>query len=125
MVHPRPHQKAKEAKTSQGAANPDLGAQMSQEQQPAVTRQHRTWRDRGQGQDPHPNVPQPGQGGHGCPWGRGENITDQAGGASAPTTHPIFPILQGLASALPSLCHQCLGNPAWKQATLGWGWGHC
>lgn len=92
MVHPRPHQKAKDTKTPQGAANPNLGAQMSQEQQntgAAVTQQQGSSTGpcrMGARAGPPPQSASAWPGAQMSLSGEGGTITDQAGGISAPTT---------------------------------------
>lgn len=128
IVHPlTPSESKGGKKTPQRATNPELGAQMSQEQQnsrAAASQQQGSSTGpcgNGAGAGPPPKSASACPGAQMSPSGERGPLQISLGDIN--TNHPIFPILQGLASAIPSLCHQCFGNPAWKWAMLSWGWG--
>lgn len=115
----------RDSKSQPGSTDEPRTAKYRSSSELAAGQQHRTLQDGGKGGTPTPICLGLAGGAQMSLSGEGGSITDQAGGTSAPTNHPIFPILQGLTSGFPSLCHQCFGNPAWKQAMLSWGWGNC
>lgn len=130
MVHPLTPSESKGGKNSPGSSKPRPGsideprtAKYWSNSDPAAGQQHRTLRDGGKGWTLTPICLGLARGTDVPEWGRGDHY--RSGWGDISTNHSIFPILQGLASGIPSLYHQCFGNPVWKQATLSWGQGKC